>query len=154
MIKWIFILMLSIVVPEGRLTNIQLSYLRDNYEKAVSDKKLCETIIKDLENNTQSNVHLAYLGAFQTIWANHVFNPFSKLETFNKGKANIELAVKREGNSAEIRFIRLSVQANCPGFLGYSGNIQQDKLFLKKHLGEVSPDQLKKMIENLLTQLT
>lgn len=153
MMEWILICSLSTFLSAvGPVPDIQLKYLRDNYEKAVSDKKICETIIRDLEKNPKSNVHLAYLGAFQTIWANHVFNPFSKLKTFKKGKANIELAVKNENSNAEIRFIRLSVQKNCSGFLGYNDNIKQDKLFLKNHLDEVQPGQLKEMIENILTK--
>ena len=153
MMKWILICSLSSFLSSVKpVPHIQLGYLRDNYEKAVSVKKLCETIIRDLKRKPKSNVHLAYLGAFQTIWANHVFNPFSKLKTFSKGKANIELAVKNEDSNAEIRFIRLSVQKNCPGFLGYNDNIEKDKLFLKNHLDEVQPPQLKEMIKNILTK--
>lgn len=153
MMEWILICSLSVSLSAvNPVPDIQIGYLRDNYEKAVSEKKLCETIIRDLGKTPKSNVHLAYLGAFQTIWANHVLNPFGKLKTFNKGKANIELAVKNEDSNAEIRFIRLSVQKNCPGFLGYNDNIKTDKLFLKNNLDEVQPGQLKKMIENILTK--
>lgn len=151
MMKWVLIYGFSTLLSDfGTVHDIRLKFLRDNYEKAVSDKKLCETIIIDLERNSKSNVHLAYLGAFQTIWANHVFNPFSKLKTFNKGKANIESAMKNEDSNIEIRFLRLSVQKNCPGFLGYTDNIKNDKLFLKSNLDGVQSGQLKKMIANIL----
>lgn len=48
---------------------------------------------------------MAYLGGLQTIWANHVFSPISKLNTFKEGKKNIEQAIKKEPENVELRFI-------------------------------------------------
>lgn len=153
MMRWICICSLSAFLSAfSPGPDIELGYLRANFEKAVSDKKLCETIISNLERYQKSNVHLAYLGAFQAIWANHVFNPFSKLRTFIEGKRNIEKAVGNEMGNLEIRYVRLSVQMNCPGFLGYNDDIKTDKLFLKNHLDELQAGQLKEMIQHLLTK--
>lgn len=79
----------------------------------------------------KSVIALAYLGAYQKIWANHVFNPLSKLATFKKGKNNIELAISKEPENVEIRYIRFSVQKNAPSFLGFNNNIKEDRDFLK-----------------------
>jgi hypothetical protein len=73
---------------------------------------------------------MAYLGAFQAIWAKHVWNPLEKLGTFNKGKENIEKAINLSDSDVEIRTIRLSIQINAPKFLGYSNNIDEDKQFI------------------------
>lgn len=127
-----------------------LEYLRKNYEKAIDDKKLCESLIEELGKSTESNTHLAYLGAFQTIWANHVFNPLDKLATFNKGKNNIDRAIKTDPFNVEVVFIRHSVQKNSPGFLGYKDNIKEDRAFLQEHLNSIDSSVLKKMVETLL----
>jgi hypothetical protein len=131
---------------------LDLEYIRNNYQQAVTDKKLCETMIAALEETASTNVHLAYLGALQTIWANHVFNPFSKLSTFKKGKATIEKAIKNDSENVEIRYVRLSIQQNCPSFLGYNKNIKEDKEFLKKNKETVTSVDLTKMINSLLNK--
>jgi len=133
MMKFCVILILSLVIKNSVKGNIiDLNYIRENYYKAFNDKKLCIQMLKDLKSLENESVYLAYLGAFQTICANHFFNPISKLNIFNKGKKNIELAVDKNPNNIEIRFIRLSVQKNSPSFLNYKININEDKMFLKK----------------------
>lgn len=129
---------------------INLDYIRSNYEKAVSDKSICEAMINELEQSKLNNVQLAYLGGLQTIWANHTNNPLSKLNTFKKGKANIAKAIKSEKSNVEIRFVRLSIQKNCPKFLGYSENIVEDEHYLKAHFEKVKSENLKKMMNKIL----
>lgn len=127
-----------------------LETIRKNYDLAVTDKVICKEMINELSNNMGNNVYLAYLGAFQTIWANHIFNPIAKWNTFKKGKANIEKAVKQDPANVEIRFIRLSIQKNCPGFLGYNDNIKEDKLFLNIHQNSITSSTLMNMVKSLL----
>lgn len=151
MMKWILIpTLVSFLSVTTFPRDVSLDHLRKSYALAVTDKNLCQTLISNLKAACPGNVHLAYLGAFQTIWANHVFNPFSKLKTFNTGKKNIETAVANENMNIEIRFIRLSVQMNCPGFLGYSSNKTEDRDFLKTHITQLQPGILKGMIEKIL----
>jgi len=142
--------LISALIVATTVHALDLEYIRKNYSKAVNDESLCKSFIDKLSKNTESQVHLAYLGAFQTIWANHVFNPVSKLSSFNKGRFFIEAAVKKEPDNVEIRFVRLSVQKNCPSFLGYSSNIAADKKFLKSNLDKITSEQLKKMVKALI----
>jgi hypothetical protein len=128
-----------------------LCVVRANYYKLASDKELCEKMIVELtETKRNSATHLAYLGALQAIWANHVFNPISKLGTFKKGKKNIEQAIKKEPDNVELRFIRLSVQKNVPSFLGYKSNINEDTKFIKEKHHQIDSEVLQKNIETLL----
>lgn len=128
-----------------------LDVVRANYNKLVSDKELCEKMIAELtETKNNSATHMAYLGGVQTIWANHVFSPISKLNTFKEGKKNIEQAIKKEPENVELRFIRLSVQKNAPSFLGYKSNINEDTEFIKKNRNQISSDILLKNIGTLL----
>lgn len=128
--------------------SIDLDFIRKNYDKAVFDKKLCSTMIEELKAEKENNIYLAYLGGLQTIWANHTMNPISKLQTFNKGKSNLEKAVEMMPNDIEIRFVRLSVQKNAPRFLGYHQHIKTDKEFIKQHQHTISSASLLQLIKN------
>ena len=116
----------------------------------VSDKNLCYRLIQTLEKQNNTETQLAYLGALQTIWANHTPNPVAKLSTFRRGKSNIEKAVKNAPNNIEIRFLRHSVQKNIPQFLGYSQHIEEDRTFLQKNHNRVTDPDLKQLIEETL----
>lgn len=131
--------------------NSDLNEVRTSYSKAVLDNKLCKKMIEELElSKEKSVIDLAYLGAYQTIWANHVFNPLSKLATFRKGKNNIELAISKEPENVEMRYIRFSVQKNAPSFLRYNSHLKEDKDFLVKNKKNINSDFLQKNIETLL----
>ena len=129
---------------------MDLDYIRLNYAHAIKDKALCDLMISDLEHNKSSLLHLGYLGALQTIAANHTSNPLKKLKTFKKGRLNIEKAIKNDNENIEIRFLRYSVQKNCPSFLGYSQNIREDRNFLNLNKDKVTSENLKIMIEDIL----
>jgi hypothetical protein len=123
--------------------SMDLEIIRVNYIRAVSDKKLCQTMIEELSTSTESAVYLAYLGAFQIIWAKHSSNPISKFKSFKKGKRNIEDAVMVNPKNVEIRLLRLSVQSNCPSFLGYTKNIEEDKKFIQSNIKNITSAFLK-----------
>lgn len=144
------ILLLGLIVHAQTTFGQNIKSIRANYEKATTDKTVCQSLIKDLSNEKISNLELAYLGALETIWAKYVGNPFSKLSTFNKGKEKLEKAVKNAPDNLEIRYLRLSVQKNAPSFLGYDKAIKTDKAFLKKNIGRVELAFLRNRIEQLL----
>lgn len=128
-----------------------LHVYRVNYTKAADDKSLCKTMISELEQMKNiSTPGLAYLGAFQTIWAKHTYNPLSKLATFERGKKNIEMACENEPTNVEVRFIRLSVQKNAPAFLGYRANIKEDEEFLRKNRPQIQSEILQKNVDAVL----
>lgn len=130
---------------------ILIDEARMNYNKVIKDKVLCKKMIVEFEKAKNiSALNLAYLGGFQTIWANHVFSPLKKLNTFNTGKKHIEMAIKNEPDNAEIKFIRLSVQKNAPSFLGYRSNIKEDTEFIKRNLHQIKSEILQENIKLLL----
>lgn len=129
---------------------IDLEYLRHQYPLSINDKEICNKIIEDLERKNLKDIELAYYGAFLAIRANHVSNPLDKLKAFKEGKLRIEEAVKSSPNQPEIRFIRLSIQQSIPAILGYHENIEQDRIFLKKHRSSIQSKQLNSMINELL----
>lgn len=142
---------LTVLLMNVSFKNSDLNEVRASYSKAVLDKKLCKKMIEELElSKEKSVIALAYLGAYQTIWANHVFNPLSKLATFKKGKNNIESAISKEPENVEIRYIRFSVQKNAPSFLRYNSHLKEDRDFLVKNKKKINSDLLQKNIETLL----
>lgn len=147
MIKILIIALSSIIFTN---VTLDLDVVRKGFIKAVDDKNLCSEMIKDLKPLQTNNVCIAYLGGYQTIWAKHVFNPFTKLKTFNEGKRNIEKSIKNEPQNPELRLVRLSVQKNAPSFLGYTNDIQKDELFIKRHFNEFDNPILMKMASELL----
>lgn len=130
---------------------ILLNKVRSNYHLFLFNRDFCQTTISELEKNKNESVlFLGYLGALQTINANHVSNPITKLKTFKSGKQNIESAVKADPNNVELRFIRLSVQKNTPFFLGYNVNINEDITFINNNKQQIESEYLKNNIELLL----
>ena len=131
---------------------ISMENVRKNYQNAVKDKESCKMMITELGKQNNNNVQLAYYGAFQAIWANHVFNPIEKLSTFNRGKKNIDNAAKLSSDNIEIIFIRYSIQKNCPRFLGYRSNLKEDRNFLIKNVSTIASMDLKKIVENIIKE--
>ncbi|PWU00331.1 MAG: hypothetical protein C5B52_09160 [Bacteroidetes bacterium] len=129
---------------------VDIEAIRKNYGIALSNRSACREMIVELEHHSGTVTELAYLGGFQTIWANHVINPFSKLKTFNDGISNIEKAVGKDPSNVEVRFVRLSVQKNCPRILGYHNNVNEDRVFLLANKWTIQSAALAGMIESLL----
>lgn len=126
-----------------------LEQVRANYVAAAQNSKLCNKMIQELSNTRKDPVLLAYLGGFKAIWAKHTINPFGKLSTFKEGKILIEKAVKDDPNNIEVRFVRLSVQKNCPFFLGYKQNIKEDVKFINSAKNTINSIQLSAMLETI-----
>jgi hypothetical protein len=146
--KMIFIMIVSCIVV-GTHEPSDLETIRDNYSLAGKNKSLCKEMIDKLKD-CKEPVRLAYLGAFQAVWAKHTSNPFEKLKTFRTGKKNIEESVLQSPSNAEIRFIRLSIQLNAPKLLGYSDAIEEDKSFIMNNRSSVKSETLKGMIDECI----
>jgi hypothetical protein len=147
------VLIITFVCTGFQSSDPDLDLVRLDFYTYPKNKSLCKVAIKKLEaNQNNSKTHLAYLGYLQTVWANHTINPVNKLSTFKNGKKNIELALKSNPNNLEIRLIRLSVQKNAPGFLGYNANIKEDTEFLKENCHQIKSVVLQKNIETLLSE--
>ncbi len=141
---------ISLVWSPSQSHTLDLEMIRKNYSQAVTNKTLCKTMISELSAINKNDEYLGYLGAFQAIWANHTINPINKLRTFNKGKKNIETAIKNKPNNLELRFIRLSIQQNVPGILGYNENVSEDETFIRNGLPSIKSNILKQMCQDIL----
>ncbi len=68
----------------------------------------------------------AFLGAMQMKKSAFLKTPKEKIEVFGNGKTLLEAAIKNENTNPEYRFLRLSIQENCPALLKYKNNIVGD----------------------------
>ena len=129
-----------------------LTQLRELFKKAAVEEVSCKKIIKMVESNHKiSNPLLeGYKASATMMMAKYVFNPFTKLAYFQKGKTILEKAIHADNTNIELRFLRLAIQSNVPAFLGYKNNMSVDKAFLRQSIGHLEDQELKVMITGFL----
>lgn len=131
--------------------NPELSEARRLYQTAADDEKAAKSLLELMERkDTGEPVMLGYKAAGHMMMAKHVGNPFKKMSHFNKGKDILSKAINADKNNLELRFLRFAVQAEAPGFLGYRGELEEDKQLLLKGAGKMKDPVLKGMIINYL----
>lgn len=125
--------------------------IREDFHSLDQDKKALEKIIKNTSyiNNAVSE---AYKGLCQTMMAEYVFWPMSKISNFNKGKERINHTISASPDNCELRYIRLLVQLNAPAFLNYNHEVLVDFDMFCSSLPSVKADKQwrQKFIDGLL----
>jgi hypothetical protein len=131
-----------------------INTVRTLYQQAPTDEKACRSLIEILKpyNETNDALFYGYKASATMIMAKHVFNPFSKLSYFNKGKNMMEKAIATAPQNVELRFLRFAAQTEIPSFLGYKEDIKNDKKFLLNSLARVDDIDLKKEIVAFLKE--
>lgn len=82
----------------------------------------------------KSPLNTCYLGVVQALKAKHAWNPYYKVKYLNDAEKSLQLAVNREPDNMEIRFMRFSIEHNVPGFLGYTKHLVADREEMIKQL--------------------
>lgn len=128
------------------LSQKELNEIRVLFKDASNDEVKANEFYKKVQSvNDNSALILAYEGAGEVIYSKFLKSKLDKLEHFKSGVATIEKAVEMDSNAIEIRFIRLVIQEQTPGFLGYNKNIEEDVNFIMKNYFNTS-DNIKTMI--------
>lgn len=150
--KKLLCILLITVSANAFATPPSLNEVRLLYQNAVTDKKSCQQLKELLEPYNETNNPLlgGYKACATMMMARHVFNPFSKLSYFSKGKNLLEKTIAADANNIELRFLRFAVQTNIPSFLGYKSHIQKDKLFLIKSIVQLHDVKLKQQVVSYL----
>ncbi len=113
----------------------ELIKIRNLYENAAIKEEAHLKLNLLLLNIKPENYLLkGYKGANVMIGASYVFNPITKLNKFNKGRKLVEDAIINEPNNLELRYLRFTLQTNLPRFLGYTNQINRDKVFMINQL--------------------
>lgn len=125
--------------------------LRNQFDKAIYSKSIAENLKQTLQQkNSLTPTEMGYLGATKMLLAKHYYNPFNKLEIFNQGKVDLENALKKDKNNAEIIFLRYSCAKNAPHFLNYYQNLESDRIFLENAVTSITDNDLKNRIKVFL----
>jgi hypothetical protein len=107
---------------------------RTAYYKAMQgeDKGLVNAQLTALESATPPLVKDAFMGAMTMKKAGLGGSPTTKLSLFKQGHKMLETAIKEDPNNAEYRFLRLMIQENAPGILGYKNDTEKDSEYIRK----------------------
>ena len=131
--------------------NVSLETLRKDYYKLNTDSSACAKLYEKLnKTNTSDKLILGYKGAISTSMANHVKNKQEKIKLFNNGKSLLEKSITADSSDVELRFLRFTIQSNCPKALGYYRQVNSDKKYIIDHLGSVKNSSLKNKITDYL----
>lgn len=126
---------------------VDIASVRILFQKAVSDEKACKQLTHLLAPYDERNpLLLGYKGSGTMMMAKHVFNPFSKLSYFKKGKQMLESAIATDETNFELRFLRFTAQTNMPSFLGYNNDIEKDKEFILNYYSHIKDAELKEFV--------
>src|SRR5664279_4069318 len=129
-------------------SQLKTDFNRPAFYKAMeSDNKiLVDAQISEL-NSASSTTKNAFLGAMTMRRAGIGGNPISKLKLFKKGHKLLEAAIKEDPNNTEFRFLRLMIQENAPGILGYKVDEDKDSEFIRKSYKSLPVDLQKTIVD-------
>lgn len=135
------------------LAQPNLDALRKAYPLASTDKEVCKkqlATLQTIENLT--NIELAYSGAYHAVWAKHAESPLARLNSFKKGKDELERAIAKDNANIEIRFLRLTIQYHAPKIVRYKINIDDDLQVVLAQYDQISSKIIKDNIKDFLSQ--
>ena len=130
-----------------------VALLRELYIGAATSEDIAQQLIHASETNNSNALVKGYKGAGKMLMAKYYFNPITKLNSFINGKNILEAAINSDTSNAELRYLRLTIQINSPGFLNYRESIKEDKTFLLNRLDTIEDEQLKTIIKNYLKSI-
>ena len=150
--RLVFAMFLLFITGQITARTPDVKELRLLYCQARENKGNADKFLKALEGTGESKdpLIMSYQGLAWLYEANFSINPYHKFTFFNKGKALMEQAIKKEPANVEIRFLRFCVQTNVPFFLNYNGKINEDKLIMLNAWSSLSDEVLKKLIKDSL----
>jgi len=82
----------------------------------------------------------AYEGALLMKKAGLIPRPKAKLSSFKEGHKKLEHAMAVESKNPKYHFLRLIIQENAPGILGYNDDIEADSKIVRESFNSFSPE--------------
>lgn len=113
--------------------------LREQLPQAFRDSTLGRTLLDRYGKlNPDDPTLLGYIGALHIARSRHA-PLLDRMSFLRKGTEILEAAIKRKPNHLELIFLRLTIQVNLPGIMGYKNNIDADKEFVFSNYKEGPP---------------
>ncbi len=131
-----------------------LANVREQIAMAFQEEEVSESLNKQFDEFEHFGQPIlnGYKGALLMAKSKHALNPFKKLSNFNKGKEILESALAKAYQNIELRFLRLTIQVNVPGFLGYNENINEDIEYIESNLIFMENLELRDKMNDFITK--
>lgn len=129
---------------------ITLTEIRKDFKVGHKEEETCKRHLESLEKYADDPVERGYEAAYHMFMAKHTGNPLKKMGYFRNGKKMLEKEIADNPNEIELRYIRLCIQYYIPSYLGYRGNIEEDKEFLVHNLYRLEDEEAKQLIYTYL----
>jgi len=134
--------------------SISLEEARKAYVESMNSKEACEAAYKKTSSLPLSENHLlmGYKAAISIAMSKHLKTAKEKIAHFNKGKQLLESSILKDEKNVELRFLRFSIQSNCPPALKYNKNISIDKKYIIDNLAAVQSSSIRSRIKEFMLQ--
>lgn len=105
-----------------------LKQLRECYQQVGKEERFVNSMLTICSESSVVDEKLrnAYAAAAKICSAKYKFSPYAKYAAFNAGRTLLDKAVQADSLNPEIRYLRYTIQANAPAFLGYQKNLKRD----------------------------
>jgi len=113
---------------------------------ASTDLEAINSQISSVSSSGEKNKE-AFEGALMMKRAGLLKGPAKKLKEFKAGREKLETAMDKDANNAELKFLRLIIQENAPGILGYNKELKDDHKYIVEHFKTI-PDATQKAIRD------
>ena len=119
-----------------------LSIDKGSFYDALSSNSVedLEQMIQLLEKEKATPLNLAYKGTLIAKKAGHAKNAAEKVKLFKSGIKLLEAEILRSPKEIEYRFLRLTIQENCPKILKYNQNIEEDVTMITKGFSHLNKE--------------
>ncbi|MEQ6120413.1 hypothetical protein [Reichenbachiella sp. MALMAid0571] len=127
--------------------------IRTEYHNIKTEEQLDHFI--DLLEEINCDKAWPYMASVIMQKAQYCILPTSKLKYFQTGKKYLETFIQQNPGSIEGRYVRLLVQSEVPGILGYNHDMVSDSRYIKEHIENSGlPKSYQKLILKNVTKAT
>jgi hypothetical protein len=140
-----FIIFLSIFTFS--FINIQVD--KKSFYETLSSNSIEELnqMINKIERKQSNSLANAYKGTLIAKKSSFLKNTTEKIKTFKAGVNLLETEIEKFPKNVEYRFLRLTIQENCPKILKYDKNIEKDIEIITNEFSTLDKE-LKEVIAN------
>jgi hypothetical protein len=152
-IFYLFLLFTSSFSAMGQ--GMTLDEARNVFTESINSKTACEIAYKKISQipNSENHLLMGYKAAISIAMAKHLKTAKEKISHFNKGKQLLENSISKDEKNVELRFLRFSIQSNCPAALKYNKSLTSDKTFIIENLSSVQNPTIRSRIKEYMLQL-
>jgi hypothetical protein len=143
-----------LIALAGMAQGVTIEEARKLYAGSMESKETCETAYARFAQveSTASPLLVGYKAAITVAMSKHQKVAKEKIAYFNTGKKMLEEAIGGDSDNVELKFIRYTIQVNCPPALKYNKNLDTDKAFIIDNLSSVKNASVRKKIKEYFLQ--